>query len=131
MRSAQLLLLFSALAAVNPAAAASSGTQAAGTYQRKGAYSQRAKISVAAAPDRFAGSFYTGMSGCAGEVEMIGRAVSSTEILFTKKDEAGGTCRIRVKFDENYRSARMSEDGCMFWHGASCDFEGTLKRTQR
>ncbi|GJD57448.1 hypothetical protein MTDSW087_00933 [Methylobacterium dankookense] len=131
MRYVLLLLPFLIPATVDLTAAASSGSLAAGTYQRKGVYSQRAKIAFTAAPDQFAGSFYTSTSGCVGEVGMTGRSVNSTEILFTKKDEVGGTCRIRVKFDPNFRSAKMSEDGCMFWHGTSCDFEGTLTRTKR
>lgn len=112
-----------------PAIAAGPGYRAEGTFERKGPYSQSAKIIVIDAPDQFAASFSTGISGCGGGVGMNGRAHSASEILFTKKDDSGGLCRITVKFSPNFRSVKVSEDGCLYWHGASCDFEGTLKRT--
>ena len=131
MRSSLLLSAVLTCAIAIPALAAGPGYRAEGTYERKGAYSQSAKIIVLDAPDQFAASFSTGISGCGGGVGMNGRALSTSEILFTKKDEGGGLCRITVRFSPDFRSAKVSEDGCLYWHGASCDFEGTLKRTSK
>lgn len=124
-------LLCTLLMVAGPAVAAGPGFSAEGIYERKGSYAQAAKIIAIDTPDQFAASFSTGTRGCGGSVGMLGKATGPKQILFTKRDDAGGLCKITVTFGPDYKTAKVSEDGCTSYHGASCDFDGDLKLTAR
>ncbi|MFD0936122.1 hypothetical protein ACFQ12_13185 [Methylobacterium trifolii] len=130
MNAALLALPILALATAT-GLAAGPGERAEGSYERAGAYSQSAKVIVMDAPDDFAASFQTSTAGCVGSVGALGKATGPREIVFTKRDETGGLCRLTMRFTPDFRSAEISEDKCLYWHGAACDFSGRLKRVGR
>ncbi|MGU3467599.1 hypothetical protein ACLBXO_22385 [Methylobacterium sp. C33D] len=118
------LLLVSAVAhATGP------GAKATGTFEHKeDGYEQGVEVKVAGAAG-FTAEFSTGIKGCGGGVTMKGRPTGPDTIVFSKT-EGGQTCRITARYTSGFRSVVLEEQGCMMWHGASCEFQGTLKRTQ-
>ncbi|MFF9549421.1 hypothetical protein [Methylobacterium fujisawaense] len=116
-----------ALLVSTAAQAAGPGSQAAGTFEHKeDGYEQG--VTVKAAGGGYIGDFSTATNrGCGGGVKMKGRATGPSTIVFSKSDD-GQVCRITARYAAGFRSVDLEEDGCTMWHGASCEFQGTLKR---
>jgi len=88
-------------------------------------------VEVKAAGGGFIGDFSTASNrGCGGGVKMKGRATGRSTIVFSKTED-GQFCRITARYADGFRSVALEEDGCTLWHGASCEFQGTLKRAGR
>ena len=120
-----------ALLVSTAAQAAGPGSQATGTFEHtQDGYQQTAKVK-AVGSSGYAGNFSTGSTrGCAGEVDMKGRATGPSTIVFSQTDN-GQTCQITARYTSGFRSVILEEDGCTFWHGAACEFQGPLNRTGR
>lgn len=118
--------------ACTPALAGNIAKEAIGTYELKGNYNQKVKIGSPNGGRSFVGSFEVATRGCQGDVRMDGRAVSGNDILFVKKDPnvEGGACKINVRFSSDFSTIDVSHSYCGY-SGASCDFNGKLKRTKR
>lgn len=61
---------------------------------------------------------------CSGGIE--GNATVKSGKLVLEKSELGETCRI-IMTPEGH-SLKVTEHGCLSWHGASCGFTGSLNR---
>ncbi|SEM82934.1 hypothetical protein SAMN02799625_00202 [Methylobacterium sp. UNC300MFChir4.1] len=110
--------------------AAGPGARAVGTFEhQEDGYEQGVEVKAAGAAG-FTAQFSTGTKGCGGEVTMKGRPTGPDTIVFRKTD-GGQTCRITARYASDFRSVVLEEQGCTMWHGASCEFQGTLKRTGR
>lgn len=60
--------------------------------------------------------------GCSGG--LTGSAVpNGNAIALRVKDDIGGVCKIAIV--KRGRTLTLNEDGCGFFHGASCAFDGT------
>lgn len=124
-------MLFARLALVAfliPTGAVAAGVT--GTFEHKeDGYEQG--VEVRAAAGGFIGDFSTASNrGCGGGVKMKGRATSPSTVVFSKTED-GQVCRIIARYAAGFRSVALKEEGCTMWHGASCEFQGTLKRTGR
>lgn len=127
-----LRLLLAALVLIAaPVASLSQDAGPAGTYRRSGPYDQTFKVRAGREPGSFFGSFSVATRGCTGSVDAPGRATGLQEVVFTERDDGGSLCRITMRFGPGFRTVAVSEDDCLYWHGASCDFEGKLKRVGR
>ena len=106
--------------------------EALGSYELKGSYNQRVKISSPNGGRSFIGTFEVFTRGCQGDVRMAGQASGRYSILFVKKDPnvEGGACKINVVFSPNFNNIEVSHTYCGY-SGASCDFNGKLQRTKR
>ncbi|MFA9202575.1 MAG: hypothetical protein ACEQSD_01065 [Flavobacteriales bacterium] len=65
-----------------------------------------------------------GGSGCGGS--FTGRGELKGNILKLVDPTEDYSCVITVKFETN--TAQVSEDNCMYYHGAGCGFDGTLTK---
>lgn len=115
---------------ISPCFAADDLSGAVGRYETKGAYSQTLKIDRSRSAGRYAGSFMVVTRGCVGEAKVTGQAAGPRRIVFTERDESLGICRLTATFSGDFRSVTIAEENCHM-HGASCSFEGTLKRRGR
>ena len=120
------------LALLIPTAAAAAGfdTRAVGTFgSQRGSYEQEIVVKPDGAGG-YIGAFSTATgTGCGGGVTGPGQVTGPRRIVFTKQDDR--TCRITADYTPDFRSVAVTEDGCIAWHGASCDFEGKMRRTRR
>lgn len=121
MRAGTALLTLCAVGVAGPAQA-----QVEGRYTGRGEGNLSAVVSRGAGPERFKVVLKTRARNCNGEVSGAAVLANGTMTLNAKTDEpkgctlvlrpAGGT----LKVDE--------QQGCLFFHGVSCGFSGTLKR---
>ena len=105
------------------AAASAAGFE--GTYKSAGGgYSQEADITRA--PDgRYKVEVYVGTDGCSGAFAGVGR-IEGADLVAHASDKAG-PCRLVIS--KSRAGVTIKEgDGCSYWHGASCGFDGTLGR---
>lgn len=68
-----------------------------------------------------------GTDGCAGGIDIVGKALNPLSVAFTKRNSAG-ICEISASFSQDYSSVTLSEGGCFAYHGFSCSFEGKAAR---
>jgi hypothetical protein len=62
----------------------------------------------------------------------LGKVVGNTlTIRPFKKEQGAEMCSVKVVFDKTATAASVSEDGCVYYHGAACAFEGKLKRKKK
>jgi hypothetical protein len=101
-----------ALAVAGPAAAFE------GSYQ--GGYDGQTLEIKKTGPKSYALSFTVALEGCAGGVDLNGTAKGKTLVAMAKEDD--NVCTITVK--KTAHGLSVAEDGCLYYHGASCDFEG-------
>ncbi|MBA9062731.1 MULTISPECIES: hypothetical protein [Methylobacterium] len=113
-----------------PVQAAGPGRQATGTFERKEDGYEQGVVVKASGASGYVAEFSVGSRGCGGGVTMKGRSTGPRTILFSKT-ENGQTCRIMARYSPDLRSVALEEDGCLTWHGASCEFQGTLTRKGR
>ena len=64
------------------------------------------------------------MRGCLGAFDGIGKIEGAT--LVARTTEKDDTCRLTISKTSN--GIAVNEDKCMAWHGASCEFSGTLRK---
>ncbi|TWT13721.1 hypothetical protein [Reyranella sp. CPCC 100927] len=77
-----------------------------------------------------------GGPGCAGGASGLGKMVGGTlELRPYKREDGAGACVISVTFsiaraanNRSPRSATLSERDCLYYHGASCGWEGEVTR---
>jgi hypothetical protein len=104
--------------------AAANAADFAGKYTfSRGGYSQEADIALAA-DGAYKVEVYAGTDGCSGAFEGVGNIEGANLVArTTEKDDA-----CRLVFSRTRAGVRIDEDNCLNWHGASCDFNGTLRR---
>jgi hypothetical protein len=89
----------------------------------RGGYRQEAEI-ARAADGTYKVGVYVGIEGCSGAFEGIGKIEGAKLIAhLNEKDDA---CRLVIS--RTRTGVKIEEDGCITWHGASCDFNGTLRK---
>jgi len=113
---ASILALTAALAIAGPAAAFE------GSYQ--GGYTGQTLDIKKTGAKTYALSFNVAVDGCAGAVDLNGTAKGKT--LIGEANEDGNVCTITAK--KTAQGLSVAEDGCLYYHGASCDFEGKYTR---
>ncbi|MEW9586978.1 hypothetical protein [Paraburkholderia sp. DGU8] len=70
-----------------------------------------------------------GAQGCAGDFVGIGQLKgNSLRLSPFVKDSDTASCVVTVSFDKTGKKAKVSEDGCMSFHGAACDFDGQVTK---
>lgn len=129
--SAAGLAALIAIAGGIDAQAQSLAERAGGTFETRGDYWQRVKITPARG-NQFRGAFEVATRGCQGDVEMRGVASGPDTILFSKRDESldGGACKINVTFSRGFDTITVKHAYCGY-SGPACDFNGVLRRTGR
>lgn len=79
-----------------------------------------------------AASFDVGAPGCGGAMQGLGKVAGNTlTIRPFKKADSNDMCSIKVVFDNTGNTAVVSENQCLYYHGAACAFVGKLKRKKR
>ena len=84
-------------------------------------------------PDVLVADLEVATRGCAGQVAVFGRPEepNGTRMKgqsYTPDDPNGSECRVDLMLGPN-GTLRMEEiEGCLYWHGASCEFRGEMKR---
>lgn len=92
------------------------------TFDR-GGYSQEADITKSADGSYKVEAYVGKRSGCSGAFDGTGR-LEGADLVARKADDE--TCRLTITRTRN--GIRIIENNCGPWHGASCDFNGTLAR---
>jgi hypothetical protein len=70
-----------------------------------------------------------GAQGCAGDFVGIGQLKGNALRLSPfVKDSDNASCVVTVSFDKTGKKAKVSEDGCTSFHGASCGFDGQVTK---
>ena len=111
----------SALVGFAPAAAAFEGKYASS----KSGYRQSAEIARTAAG--YSVSIAVGTKGCSGLFEGAG-TVQGSKLVARVNDPDAKDDKCRIEISRSPKGIVVQEDQCMTWHGASCDFEGTLRK---
>jgi len=94
------------------------------TFSEDG-YRQRADIARTASG--YSVSIVVGTEGCSGSFDGAGTVQGGKLIAHTTDpDFKDDKCRIEISRTAHGISVR--EDECLTWHGASCDFERTLRK---
>jgi hypothetical protein len=89
----------------------------------RGGYRQEAEI-ARAADGTYTVEAVVGAEGCSGLFDGVGRIEGAGLVAhITEKDDA---CRLVIS--RTRTGIKIEEDGCTNWHGASCDFNGTLRK---
>ncbi|MEA1835138.1 hypothetical protein U8607_23920 [Methylobacterium durans] len=66
---------------------------------------------------------------CSGEVRGLAMASGQGTFVLRQKDKDGDeVCTLTLRFSPDGKRVRMTQQDCGNFHGASCDFVGTLKR---
>lgn len=65
--------------------------------------------------------------GCVGEVSGQLSQTGAGKWLITAPAAPGETCKIRIERDGDGSLTLLEEQGCGFWHGASCSFDGAVR----
>lgn len=122
IRTASALVAAALLAIAAPLAHAQA-TQAEGRYESK--TTDLHVLTLDSEKGVVAASSSIGTEGCAGGVAGLGKVTGHT-LVFTPytKFDATDSCKITVQFDAKFRGAKITEDGCMTYHGAACAWEG-------
>lgn len=94
------------------------------TFSR-GGYSQEADI-AAAADGTYKVGVYVGTEGCSGAFDGVARVEGAD--LVARTAEKDDVCRLIIS--KTRTGVKITEDSCGDWHGASCDFNGTLRKQQ-
>ena len=83
------------------------------------------------AADTYAASITTSTENCVGSISLRGLAAATQRIEFRREEVVEqDECVITVGFDRTFKQLKMNEGvGCSFYHGASCAFDGSLKRS--
>lgn len=67
-----------------------------------------------------------GAESCAGGIDGSGIVSDGQLVLRKPKDDSGNQCR--VTFHRRGDRIDVSEDGCSYYHGAFCSFNGSVRR---
>ena len=103
--------------------AAGNAADFAGKYaSHRGGYNQEAEI-VAAADSTYKVEVYVGTDGCSGAFDGAGRIEGAALVAHKTDDDA---CRLTIS--RTATGIKIVEDRCLDWHGASCDFNGALRK---
>jgi hypothetical protein len=108
------------------ATTAAAAPEFAGKYaSSRGGYRQNAEIARTAAG--YSVSIVVGTKGCSGLFEGAGTVQDGKLVArLTDADAKDNKCRIEIS--RNAKGIAVHEYECLMWHGASCDFEGTLRK---
>ena len=105
-----------------------------GFYLRPGQYPLTANIIATEGTASFAGKFTTGRPGdpnrCGGEFAATGRMDKPGTVVFTGQPNDDETCKVTATFNKTFGAVSLSSEGCSFYHGTSCDFDGSAKRVR-
>lgn len=85
----------------------------------------------AARPDYLVIDLYTGALSCSGAVTLYGKPKGNTVLgeSYDPKDPSAPVCRVELAFDKGVLKTQVV-GSCTSYHGASCDFDGTMTRGQ-
>lgn len=97
-----------------------------GEYEfSEGGYSQ--SIEIKKKPNGYSVLMAVGMEGCSGAFEGSGTVEGDTLVAkLDGEDAKDDPCRLRITRKGN--RLKVEEQECLAWHGASCDFNGTLRK---
>lgn len=90
----------------------------------RGGYSQEADIAHAADDGIYKVEVYVGTDGCSGAFDGVGHIEGAD--LVARTTEKDDVCRLVIS--KTRAGVKITEDSCGYWHGASCDFNGTLRK---
>lgn len=121
MRAGAALLTLCTVGATRPAQA-----QVEGRYTGRGEGNLSAVVWRGAGPESFKVVLKTRASNCNGEVSGAAVLANGTMTLNAKTDEPKG-CTLVLR-PANGTLTVDEQQGCLFFHGVSCGFSGTLKR---
>jgi hypothetical protein len=99
----------------------------------EGKWENSAYMSVAATIVKDGGGYSvkleTSTKGCGGEVEGKATAEGDVLTLSAPNDDAtyGKACIVTLT-KKGKRLVMEEVEGCLFWHGAACEFAGTMKK---
>lgn len=66
-----------------------------------------------------------GAAGCAGDFVGIGQVKGNVLRLSPFVKEEGVACVVSATFDRTGKKVTVTEDGCSYYHGAACSFDGS------
>lgn len=69
-------------------------------------------------------SMGAGAEGCGGGID--GYGILTGNILMLKQKDGEDPCSIKIEFNDNV--AEITEEDCMTYHGAACDFSSTVQK---
>lgn len=70
-----------------------------------------------------------GNRDCSGGIAGLGKLRGNVLTLTPyKKEEGGEACVVTITFDASGKAASVSESQCGYYHGAACEFRGSIKR---
>jgi hypothetical protein len=72
-----------------------------------------------------------GSPRCSGRITGLGKLEGNVLTLRPFKIEAGEACTIKITFDHGEKKAKVSEEGCSYYHGAECTFEGPVTKNRK
>lgn len=68
-------------------------------------------------------------NACTGELIGMGRPSGAGVLILHQTDsDADEVCTLTLRFSPDGKRVRMTPQGCGYFHGTSCDFDGELSR---
>ncbi len=119
------LALALALAAVPAASFAFEGNWRGG----RGNYQQDADITKTA-DGTWEASLTVGTPGCSGGFDGVGK-VEGDALLLRPKEPFGADDKCVMTVKRKGAGLEIEEDGCLAWHGASCEFSGKYRMAKK
>ena len=73
--------------------------------------------------------------GCSGTIAVIGNYTNNTlKFINYTKEEGAESCVVSVNFKDGKKGKKLgiiSEEGCSYFHGAACAFDGELVQKRK
>lgn len=82
--------------------------------------------------ETFAVEFRVSQQGCFGSMSGIAR-ISGNSLKITPyvKESKEDKCKVSVSFGNSGKTLKIKEESsCLYWHGAECEFSGTLYKSK-
>ncbi|MDO9414380.1 MAG: hypothetical protein Q7T81_17555 [Pseudolabrys sp.] len=95
-----------------------------GTYDASDRGMEQGAVITKARDGTYKVNVSVGARGCMGEFDGIGKVEGKT--LIVRKPDKTDTCKLTLT--QAGKTLSVKEDRCLTWHGASCQFEGTLRK---
>lgn len=83
-------------------------------------------IDMTRSGDKIAISMGMGSETCMGSIEGLATPKGNSMIMRMPKDDSGDSCRIT--FNRQGNKMTVKEQGCIYYHGMSCSFDGIATR---
>lgn len=126
---AVILAAITLLAATPLRAEVGSGARMTGRF---GPRSATTVVQAGPAVDDFKVTLKRSAGQCSGELSGTGRALLPYLVTLSRLDpDTRTTCTVDLIYAPDFTSIEVKESAaCLTWHGASCDFQGTFKRSR-